>query len=111
MEIRTIGAIFFIIDLAVISMLTWGADGTSCLGILIIVSGLVLAGVQTGPATGTSGIQSGVNTAVISKTIVDADSDTRWRGKSYEEYRLAIILIVGGLIVFIISALIAYLAQ
>ena len=111
MEARTIGVIFFIIDLAIVSMLAWGADGTACLGIVIIISGLVIAGVQTGPATGMTGIRSGVNTAVISKTIVDADSKTRWRRKTYEEYRLAIILIVSGLMVFIISALIAYLAQ
>lgn len=82
-----------------------GADAGACLGIFLIIGGAVMLGVQTGPATGMSGAQSGVNTAVISKTIVDADSDTRWRGKSEADYSMGLLMAVTGIILLVISVI------
>ena len=87
-----------------------GSDMGACIGIFLIIGGAVMLGVQTGPATGMSGAQSGVNTAVISKTIVDADSDTRWRKKSEADYDIGFFLAIAGVVLLLISV-IAYLAQ
>jgi hypothetical protein len=74
---------------------------------LIIISGLVIAGIQTASAASSAGPRSVVNTAMISSEIVNEDSKVRWRPKTSDEYSLAWILVITGLVLFIILAIVS----
>jgi len=88
-----------------------GWDIGTCFSMLIIISGLVIAGVRTGSAAGSSGLESTVNTALISPEIVKEDSKARWRPKTSDEYSLAIVLILTGTVLFVISATLSLLSR
>ncbi len=106
MDLVPVLLLLLVVSMGMVLMV--GSDVGACIGIFLIIGGAVMLGDQTGPATGMSGAQSGVNTAVISKTIVDADSDTRWRKKSEEDYSIGFVMAVGGAVLLMIS-IIAYL--
>ncbi len=98
----------FLIGLAIslMGLASVGADKTICLSIVIIVVGLLFLTFQTGPAAATTSIKSTQPTSMISSTVVNLDSKTRWRRKTLAEEELGLLLLIIG----IVSAVIAYLA-
>ena len=110
MERRQIILSIVLIALTGLVIYGLGWDIGTCFSMLIIISGLVIAGIQTASAASSVGPKSPVNTAMISPEIVREDSKARWRTKMPEEYSLALVLIVTGAVLFIISAMFSLLS-
>ena len=80
-----------------------GADASVCLSMAIIILSLLFLFFQTGPAAAATSAKGGRATALISSTVVNLDSKTRWRGKSLEEKELGLVLLIVGIVAIAIS--------
>ena len=90
-----------LVAIPVIALL--GADASICVSMLIIIIALLFLFFQTGPAAAPTSARCGRPTALISSTVVNLDSKTRWRGKSFEEEELGLILLLIGIVDIAIS--------
>lgn len=94
--------------LSIAGIILLGTDNTICLSIFIILIGLLFLFFQTGPAAASSS-KGGPPTQMISNTVVNLDSRTRWRGKSIEEEKLGLLILIAGSVAAAISLIIFYL--
>ena len=86
-----------------------GADMSVCLSIVIIIVGLLFLFFQTGPASTSTSFKGTRPTVLISSTIVNMDSKSRWRGKSFEEEELGLLLLIIGIVAMAISLMASFL--
>lgn len=93
MDIWTVEILSLTAGIAIASILMDGVEGGVLAGTFIILAGLAIAGVPVLPRKKRSAVQEG------------GDSKTGEVSKNDEESRLAILLILSGLFILIVSAL------
>ena len=95
MDCRTLWILSFTAGTSITALWRDGIVGAVCVGIWIITAGFLIAGIPALPKTGACSTQLRVNNKKV------------WRSKRDAESLLAIGLILGGLIIFVVSVLIA----
>ena len=99
MDIWTVEILSITTGIAIANILMDGVEGAALAGVFIIMAGLAIAGVPVFPRRKRSAAQE------------VEESKTGVMSKNDEESRLAILLILGGLLVLIVSALIVLVSQ